>query len=81
MLSFHSRFAIVLVLLSCAASTLLDEMLPTGFKIPVDCVSCHAALVELQALAMLGNSVFVDTMVGLCDTLHVCNVVLHCLVP
>lgn len=70
MLSFHSCFFVVLVIfkLSCAAGTLIDEMLLTPFE---NCGSCRAILLQLQALALLGDSAFVDTIVGLCDVLNV----------
>ncbi|KIM91286.1 hypothetical protein PILCRDRAFT_507 [Piloderma croceum F 1598] len=53
---------------SCTARDLLAETL-TAFENAVDCKSCHALLVPLKALAELGNSAFVDTIVTLCETL------------
>jgi hypothetical protein len=61
---------------SCTARDLLAETL-TAFENAVDCASCHALLVPLHALAMLGNSAFVDTIVALCETLKVSIAVPH----
>ena len=69
MLAFHSWF-FLLVLASCTAGSLLDEVL-TAFEHAVDCGSCHALLVPLKALALLGDSTFVDTLVTVCQTLKV----------
>ncbi|KAE9407910.1 sphingomyelin phosphodiesterase [Gymnopus androsaceus JB14] len=33
----------------------------------VDCATCQAALIPLQTLAHLGNDVFSDTFIGVCD--------------
>jgi sphingomyelin phosphodiesterase len=70
MLAFHSWFFFVLALSSCAAGSLLDEIL-AALKNAVDCGSCHSLLVPLKVLALLGDSVFVDTMVTVCETLKV----------
>jgi sphingomyelin phosphodiesterase len=48
----------------------LDEIL-TALGNAVDCGSCHALLVPLQVLALLGDSAFVDTIITLCHKLKV----------
>jgi hypothetical protein len=53
-----------------AAGSILDDIL-AAFKHAVDCGSCHALLVPLKALAELGDSAFVDTIVTLCKTVKV----------
>lgn len=44
----------------------------------VDCATCQAALIPLQTLAHLGNDVFSDTFIGVCDLSGVCNTALIC---
>ena len=68
--AFCSWLFFALIPSSCTARGLLVETL-TAFENAVDCESCHALLVPLQALAVLGNSAFVDTIVALCETLKV----------
>jgi sphingomyelin phosphodiesterase len=70
MLAFHPWLFIVFILSSCAAGSLLDEIL-TAFKNAIDCGSCHALLVPLKVLALLGNSAFVNTTITLCETFKV----------
>jgi hypothetical protein len=38
----------------------------------VDCGSCHALVTVLQGLAILGDSVFSDVLVGVCKAVKVC---------
>ncbi|KIK55592.1 hypothetical protein GYMLUDRAFT_47807 [Collybiopsis luxurians FD-317 M1] len=33
----------------------------------VDCATCHAALIPLQGLALLGDDAFSDVLIGVCD--------------
>ncbi|KII87717.1 hypothetical protein PLICRDRAFT_176497 [Plicaturopsis crispa FD-325 SS-3] len=49
-------------LLGLAAGSLLSAL-----ENAVDCASCHALLLPLQALAHLGNDAFVDTIVAVCQ--------------
>ncbi|KAF8478320.1 sphingomyelin phosphodiesterase [Gautieria morchelliformis] len=51
---------------------LLDDIL-TALKNAVDCTSCHALLIPLQALAHMGNDAFSDTFTTICDTLKLAD--------
>ena len=78
MLAFRPTwFFCVLLLTLCAAGSLLDDIL-TAFEKAVDCGSCHALLVLLQSLALLGDNAFVGGIVTLCKTLKVSTTVIHC---
>ena len=67
-----------LLVLASGATSILDKIL-AAFEGAVDCGSCHALLVPLQALAFLGDSAFVDTFVALCRTLKVSTTANYCL--
>lgn len=52
------------------SASLLDDILE-AFEQAVDCVSCHSLLVSLQALADLGDTLFSDTLITICQTVKV----------
>lgn len=60
----------VLGLLGLARGDLLDDIL-TALEDAVDCASCDALLVPIQALAHLGNDAFVDVFTDLCELVQV----------
>ncbi|KAJ7867767.1 sphingomyelin phosphodiesterase [Mycena olivaceomarginata] len=67
----HSFFKFPWILLPLASAFKhphLDDLI-NGFKNAVDCDGCHALLVPLKALAELGDSAFVDTLVATCKVL------------
>lgn len=51
-------------------STVLGEVL-TALEHAVDCTSCLALLGVLKGVAELGDSIFSNTFVTICDLLHV----------
>ena len=54
--------------------SLVDDLV-YGLDGAVDCSGCHALLWPLQGLAYLGDGVFSDTMIAICEVLHVSPVV------
>ena len=58
------------LLCSCVAGSLVDDVI-NALKDAVDCTSCHALLVSLQGIALLGDSAFVETITTVCTTLKV----------
>ncbi|KII87716.1 hypothetical protein PLICRDRAFT_176496 [Plicaturopsis crispa FD-325 SS-3] len=54
-------------LLGLVAGSLLSDI-ESALENAIDCASCHALLLPLQALAHLGNDPFVGTVVAVCQT-------------
>ncbi|KAJ4490159.1 sphingomyelin phosphodiesterase [Lentinula aciculospora] len=61
------RLAIVLSIFSGGAVAQNSSQILSIFESIVDCASCLAALIPLQALAHLGNDPFSDTFIAVCD--------------
>lgn len=61
---------LVLALVSFTAASLIDDIIQ-ALEDAVDCASCHLLMVPLTLLADLGDTVFVDTIVAVCQTLQV----------
>lgn len=52
------------------SASLVDDIV-NAITNAVDCGSCHALLVPLAGLALLGNTAFSDTIIAVCKTLGV----------
>ena len=62
------------ILLTCSLSvyaSLVSEIVD-AIEQAVDCDSCHALLGVLTGVAILGDTVFDDTMVAVCQVTGVC---------
>jgi sphingomyelin phosphodiesterase len=64
------RSWVFLALISLVAGSLLDDII-TAFEEAVDCTSCHALLLPLEALAYFGDDDFVSTVTAVCQELGV----------
>ena len=61
-----ARFTLIFsLLLACKASIIGDIVTAIGQA--VDCDSCRALLEVLKVVAILGDSVFSDAIVGVCE--------------
>ena len=69
MLSAKSLFALLSFSTSVLAG-LVDDLV-YGLDGAVDCSGCHALLWPLQGLAYLGDGVFSDTIIAVCEVLGV----------
>lgn len=55
---------------TCVVGSLVDDLV-YGLDGAVDCSGCHALLWPLQGLAYLGDGVFSDTIIAVCEVLRV----------
>ena len=55
---------------TCVFGSLVNDIVH-ALQNAVDCGGCHALLVPLQVLALLGDKVFSNTFISVCNTLHV----------
>lgn len=73
----HIRRFLPLVAAFCyiggSTASLVDEIV-NAITHAVDCVSCHALLFPLGALAELGDNAFSDTIIAVCKTLNVSQI-------
>ncbi|KAG6829815.1 hypothetical protein H0H87_010044 [Tephrocybe sp. NHM501043] len=63
--------ALTLLLFSCAVRGSLVDDIVDAIVNAVSCASCHALLVPLQAVAVIGDSAFSDTFIAVCKIVHV----------
>jgi sphingomyelin phosphodiesterase len=61
---------VLLLFCKCVVGSVVDDMIH-AFQSAVDCAGCHSLLAVLQGVAILGDSVFSNTLVGICETLRV----------
>ena len=69
MLAAKLLFALLLFS-TCVLGNLVGDIIH-ALQSAVDCGGCHALLVPLQVLAHLGDKAFSDTLIGVCNALHV----------
>jgi sphingomyelin phosphodiesterase len=65
-----ARLSVFLTLGLFARASLITTILD-AIENAVDCGSCHALLTVLQGVAILGDSVFSDVLVGVCEAVKV----------
>jgi sphingomyelin phosphodiesterase len=56
--------------IGCANANLVDDIV-NAITGAVDCGSCHALLLPLAGLALIGDAAFSDTIIAVCKTLGV----------
>lgn len=66
-----SLTAFLLCLCAFVCGSLVDEIV-SAIENAATCATCHALLVPLEGVALLGNSAFTDTFVEVCEALGVC---------
>lgn len=66
-------FLVLLVVFSCVAYGSLVDDIVDAIVNAVDCASCHALLLPLQATALLGDSAFSSVIIAVCKALKVRN--------
>lgn len=64
------RFLPLLALSFVARASIVSDILDALEK-AVDCASCHALVGVLQAPALLGDTVFSDALIGVCEAVKV----------
>jgi sphingomyelin phosphodiesterase len=65
-----SHALVGLLWVSVARATIVDDVLE-AIKNAVSCTSCHALLVPLKSLAVLGDGPFEDTIIAICKATKV----------
>ncbi|GBE81548.1 predicted protein [Sparassis crispa] len=65
------RLAVTLLLLPSLAACGLLEEIERGIKKMVDCASCYSMLPTFQAVALLGDRAFVNTITTACNDLRI----------
>ncbi|KAF9467960.1 sphingomyelin phosphodiesterase [Collybia nuda] len=69
-MSSWKSFLALLLFFTCATCSLVDDIVD-AIENAVDCGSCHALLVPLAGLALLGDSAFSSTITAVCKSLGV----------
>ena len=66
----------LLCLCAFVHGSLVDDIV-NAIENAASCATCHALLVPLEGVALLGDSAFTDTFVEVCEALGVCALQLH----
>ena len=64
------RFAFLLAVANFAHASVVSSILD-GLEQAVTCASCHALLGILKPVALLGDSIFSNALIAICQTLNV----------
>lgn len=69
----RTKVSLVLVTCSVAQASLITTIVD-ALEQAVDCASCHTLLTVLQPIALLGDTIFSDALVGICEAVNVCPI-------